>query len=104
MIPLRSDSGGGAVHGDSPRVTHVGWSALRGAVVSVVVRASVYLELVSLSTRLVNAVTCVAVAVDDLSCVGNLLLPGHKVVCCLSETGLDGHPIFVVGEELAELD
>ena len=77
---------------------------LRGAIVSVVVHAPVYLELVPLSTRLLNAVTCVAVAVDDLSGIGNLLLPGHEVVCCPGENGLDGYPIFVVRDELAELD
>ena len=80
------------------------WGTLRGAIVPVVICPPIYLQLVPLSARLLDAMTCVAVAVDDLSCISGLLMPGHKVVCCPSKNGLDGFPILVDGEELAKFD
>ena len=53
---------------------------------------------------MLNAVARVAVAVDNLPCIGTPWLPGEEVVRCSSENGLDGVPILIVGEGLAESD
>ena len=104
MIPLRFDSGGGAVHGDSSRVTPSSWSTLRGAIVPVIVCSPIQLELVSLSTRLLDVEARVTIVVNDLSCICCPRMPGHKVIRYSSEDVLHGLSVFVVGVELAELD